>query len=141
MNDRKKYQDLKGTIFKDSNRTEWTIDSITDDEYFLVKRGGSYEKMGIGYVLECIDEDTKRKNIKPKWPIRIKHYMHDNTMGEDDDFMEMMMDQGLEEDYIWDTFRYLIYEMTLELDLYEDGTVKIVSIGDYTFPEPLTKWN
>lgn len=61
-----------------------------------------------------------------EWPKRVKCYLH----GDKDTNWEIGEENGLSEEAIRENFRLAFYEVTVEIDLNEDGTYKIVSFKE-----------
>lgn len=73
---------------------------------------------------------------KLEFPIKATEYLHGEKFTETVEFAELV-DEGYDEDFLSDKFRYLIYELKMELELHENGKVFITKIGPREIIPPI----
>ena len=70
------------------------------------------------------------------YPIKTTEYLHGGKTGESDLFDDLE-EAGYTPEQLEAVPRYLIYELELELEIAEDGTVTITHVAGYELPEPI----
>jgi len=73
---------------------------------------------------------------KLEFPIKVTESLHGDKFTETDEFAELV-DEGYSEDFLVKHFRYLVYELNLELELHENGKVFITKIGPREIIPPI----
>lgn len=71
-----------------------------------------------------------------EYPIKLDYAVHGDKFTEDDRFHELV-EEGYDEDWLATHFRYLIYELEMELELHENGKVFITKIGPREIIPPI----
>ena len=70
------------------------------------------------------------------FPIKTTEYLHGGKVGESD-LPDELAEEGYTEKQLESLPRYLIYELELEVEIAEDGTVTITHVAGYELPEPI----
>ena len=70
------------------------------------------------------------------FPIKTKEYLHGEKVFESD-LADDLAEEGWTEKQLESLPRYLVYELELDVEIAEDGTVTITHVAGYELPEPI----
>lgn len=70
------------------------------------------------------------------FPIKTKEYLHGEKVFESD-LPDDLAEEGWTEKQLESLPRYLVYELELDVEIAEDGTVTITHVAGYELPEPI----
>ena len=82
--------------------------------------------------------DLPETEVKPEleYPIEIEYALHGDKFTEDDRFDELI-EEGYDEEWLVDHFRYLVYELCMNLELHKNGQVYITQIAGQDIDPPI----